>query len=67
MEIFNYSDDELQKMRGKYLEKQERYSQLYNEATERNEKILHHIEKEMLRRSINKDLNKIIDKMDLNE
>jgi len=66
MEIFNYSDDELQKMREKYLEKRERYLQLYNEATERNEKILHHIEEEMLRRSINKDLNKIIERMDLN-
>ncbi len=65
MEIFNYSDDELQKMREKYLEKQERYSKLFNEATERNEKILHHIETEMIRRSVNKDLYKIIDKMDL--
>jgi hypothetical protein len=67
MEIYNYTDDELKTMREKYLEKQERYSQLYNEATERNEKILFHIEKEMIRRSVNKDLDKFIDKMNLTE
>jgi hypothetical protein len=66
MEIFNYSDEELAKLIEKYKEKQERYSKLFNEATERNEKILHHIETEIIRRYVNKNLDKIIDKMDLN-
>jgi hypothetical protein len=66
-QIFNYTDDELIKLREKYQEKQERYSKLYNEATERNERILFHIEKELLNRYVSKNLGNIIDKMDLTE
>jgi len=67
MEIFNYTDDELTLLMNKYKEKQERYNKLFNEATERNENIILHIHKEMVRRFVNKNLDKVIDKMDLNE
>jgi len=67
MEINNYTDKQLEGLREKYYEKQERYNKMYNEATERNQKILLYIEREMLRRSINKDLNEIINKMDITE
>jgi hypothetical protein len=67
MEIFNYTDDELLKLREKYHEKQERYKLMFNEATERNQKILFHIEKELLDRYVSKNLENIIDKMDLTE
>jgi hypothetical protein len=66
-QIFNYTDDELIKLREKYQEKQERYKLMYNEATERNEKILFHIEKEIINRYVSKNLENIIDKMDLTE
>jgi hypothetical protein len=65
MEIKYYTDEELSNMMDKYKEKQERYKLLYNEATERNEKIIFHIHKEMIRRFVNKNLEKVIDKMDL--
>jgi len=67
MEIFNYTDDELTELMNKYKEKDQRYKLLFNEATERNEKIILHIHKEMVRRFVNKNLDKVIDKMDLNE
>jgi hypothetical protein len=67
MEINNYTDEELSNMMNKYKEKQERYKLLYNEATERNEKIIFHIHKEMVRRFVNNNLEKVIDKMDLND
>lgn len=67
MEIFNYTDEELTKLMDKYKEKQERYKLMFNEATERNEKIILHIHKEMIRRFVNTNLIKVIDKMDLNE
>jgi FixJ family two-component response regulator len=66
-QIFNYTDDELIKLREKYHEKQIRYSKMYNETTERNERILFHIEKEILNRYISKNLDIIINKMDLTE
>lgn len=67
MEIFNYTDEELTNLMDKYKEKQERYNKMMNEATERNDKIILHIHKEMIRRFVNKNLDKVIDKMDLNE
>jgi hypothetical protein len=67
MEIFNYTDDELTELMNKYKEKDQRYKLLFNEATERNEKIILHIHKEMVRRFVNKNIIKVIDKMDLNE
>jgi len=63
MEIFNYTDDELTELMNKYKEKDKRYKLLFNEATERNEKIILHIHKEMVRRFVNKNL----DKMNINE
>ncbi len=67
MEIKYYTDEELSNMMDKYKEKQERYKLLYNEATERNEKIIFHIHTEMVRRFVNNNLEKVIDKMDLND
>jgi hypothetical protein len=67
MEIYNYTDNELNELMLKYKEKQQRYNQMYNECTERNEKIIFHIHKEMIRRSVNNNLSKIIDKMDITE
>ena len=40
MDITNYTDEDLIKLLEKYKEKQSRYQLMYNEATERNEKIL---------------------------
>ena len=66
MHITNYTDEELTKLLEKYKEKQSRYELMYNEATERNEKILFHIEKEMIRRYVNKNLGNFLEsKMDL--
>ena len=66
MEITNYTDEDLNKLLLKYEEKQERYKLMYNEATERNEKIIFHIQKEQLRRYIDKNLGNFIEsKMDI--
>ena len=66
MDITNYTDEELTKLLEKYREKQSRYELMYNEATERNERILFHIEKEMIRRYVNKNLGNFLEsKMDL--
>ena len=50
MEIFEYSDEDLEKLMVKYHEKQLRYELLMNEATERNKKIILHIHLEQRRR-----------------
>ncbi len=50
MEIFEYSDEELEKLMEKYKEKKMRYDLMYNEATERNKKIILHIHLEQRRR-----------------
>jgi len=50
MEIFEYSDEDLEKLMEKYREKQTRYELIYNEATQRNEKIILHIHLEQRRR-----------------
>ena len=66
MDITNYTDEDLNKLLLKYEEKQSRYALIYNEATERNEKIIFHIEKEQLRRYIDKNLGNFIEsKMDI--
>ena len=66
MEITNYTDEDLNKLLLKYREKQSRYELMYNEATERNERILFHIEKELIRRYVNKNLENLIEsKMDI--
>ena len=66
MDITNYTDEDLTKLLEKYKEKQSRYQLMYNEATERNEKILFHIEKEIIRRYVEKNLENFIEsKMDI--
>ena len=50
MDINNYSDEDLKQLMEKYKEKQERYSLMYNEATQRNEKIILNIHLEQVRR-----------------
>jgi len=66
MNITNYTDEDLTKLLEKYREKQSRYELMYNEATERNEKILFHIEKEIIRRYVDKNLENFIEtKMDM--
>ena len=66
MEITNYTDEDLNKLLLKYREKQSRYELMYNEATERNERIIFHIEKEIIRRYVDKNLENFIEsKMDI--
>jgi predicted secreted protein len=50
MEINNFSDEDLKQLMKKYKEKQSRYDLLFNEATERNQKIIDRIHQEQLRR-----------------
>ena len=40
MDINNFSDEDLKQLMKKYKEKQSRYDLLFNEATERNQKII---------------------------
>ena len=62
----NYTDEDLKQLMKKYKEKQERYNQMYNECTIRNERILLNIHLEQIRRwreiHVNafKDASKII-------
>ena len=66
MDITNYTDEDIIKLLEKYKEKQSQYELMYNEATERNERILFHIEKEIIRRYVDKNLEKFIEsKMDI--
>lgn len=66
MDITNYTDEDLTKLLEKYKEKQSRYELMYNEATERNQKILFHIEKEIIRRYVDKNLGNFLEsKMDI--
>ena len=46
----NYTDEDLKQLMKKYKEKQERYNQMYNECTIRNERILLNIHLEQIRR-----------------
>ena len=46
----NFSDEDLKQLMKKYKEKQERYNQMYNECTIRNERIILNIHLEQIRR-----------------
>ena len=50
MDINNFSDEDLKKLMEKYKEKQQRYDLMYNEATQRNERIILLIHIEQMRR-----------------
>jgi hypothetical protein len=50
MDILNFTDEDLRLLMEKYREKQSRYNLLFNEATERNKKIILHIHLEQRRR-----------------
>ncbi len=50
MEINNFSDEDLKLLMKKYKEKQSRYELIYNEATQRNERIILNIHLEQQRR-----------------
>ena len=64
--IIDLSDNDLKQLMEKYKEKQSRYQLIYNEATERNEKIINHIHLEQVRRFINKNVRMFKDsKMDI--
>ncbi len=53
----NYTDEDLNQLMKKYKEKQERYNQMYNECTIRNERILLNIHLEQIRRWREKHVN----------
>ena len=62
----NYTDEDLKQLMKKYKEKQERYNQMYNEATIRNERILLNIHLEQIRRFREKHIQAYKDaKLDL--
>ena len=64
--IIDLSDNDLKQLMEKYKEKQSRYQLIYNEATERNEKIINGIHLEQVRRFINKNVQMFKDsKMDI--
>ena len=66
--IIDLNDDDLKKLMEKYKEKQTRYNLMYNEATERNEKIIDRIYREQIRRFIDKNVQMFREsKMDLNK
>ena len=50
MQVFEYSDDELKQLMEKYKEKKMRYDLMYNETTQRTEKIILNIHLEQVRR-----------------
>ena len=50
MDINNFTDEDLKKLMIKYKEKQSRYELIYNEATQRNERIILNIHLEQIRR-----------------
>ena len=54
--IIDLTDDDLKQLMDKYKEKQSRYELIYNEATQRNEKILLNIHLEQVRRFREKHL-----------
>ena len=50
MDINNFSDEDLKQLMKKYKEKKERYDLMYNEATQRTERIILNIHLEQIRR-----------------
>ena len=50
MDVNNFSDEDLKQLMIKYKEKQSRYELIYNEATQRNERIILNIHIEQQRR-----------------
>ena len=50
MDVNNFSDEDLKQLMIKYKEKQSRYELIYNEATQRNERIILNIHLEQQRR-----------------
>ena len=50
MDIVNFTDEDLKKLMIKYKEKQSRYELIYNEGTQRNERIILNIHLEQIRR-----------------
>jgi len=68
MDINNYSDEDLKKLMEKYKEKQERYNQMYNECTIRNERIILNIHLEQVRRWRQTNINAFREsKMDISD
>jgi len=51
--IVDLTDGDLKQLMNKYQEKQSRYELTYNEATERNQKIINRIYNEQVKRLIN--------------
>ena len=50
MDINNFSDEDLKQLMKKYKEKQERYNLMYNEATQRNERMILNTHLEQIKR-----------------
>ena len=50
MQVLEYSDDDLKQLMEKYKEKKMRYDLMYNETTQRTEKIILNIHLEQVRR-----------------
>ena len=68
MDINNFSDEDLKQLMKKYKEKQERYNQMYNECTIRNERIILNIHLEQIRRWRQTNINAFKEaRMDISE
>ena len=65
--ILDLTDDDLKQLMEKYKEKQTRYEVMYNEATQRNEKIILNIHLEQIRRFRETHLKIFRDAMDLSK
>ena len=65
--ILDLTDDDLHQLMEKYKEKKMRYDLIYNEATERNQKIILSIHLEQVRRFREMHLKIFRDAMDLSK
>ena len=65
--ILDLTDDDLHQLMEKYKEKKMRYDLIYNEATERNQKIILSIHLEQVRRFRETHLKIFRDAMDLSK
>ena len=65
--ILDLTDDDLHRLMEKYKEKKMRYDLIYNEATERNQKIILSIHLEQVRRFRETHLKIFRDAMDLSK